>query len=102
MDVEVTLSRAGRLIGRSTGSTAAFREIPAGAYSLVATYGPKQVSKQLSLQANQEVVVTMPVALNIGPIYLSLQEVMLPASLVIGAIAVVVVLRLVPRFLRRG
>jgi hypothetical protein len=44
----------------------------------------------------------MPVALNIGPIYLSLQEVMLPASLVIGAIAVVVVLRLVPRFLRRG
>jgi hypothetical protein len=102
MDVEVTLSRAGKLIGRSTGSTAVFREIPAGAYSLLATYGPKQVSKQLNLQGDQEVTVTMPVALNIGPIYLSLQEVMLPASLVIGAIAVVVVLRLVPRFLRRG
>jgi hypothetical protein len=102
MDVEVTLSRAGRLIGRSTSSTAVFREIPAGAYSLVATYGPKQVSKQLNLQADHELVVTMPVAFSIGPIYLSLQEVMLPASLVIGAMAVVAVLRLVPRFLRRG
>jgi hypothetical protein len=102
MDVEVALGRAGKLIGRSTGSTAVFKEIPAGAYSLLATYGPKQVSKQLNLQADHELVVTMPVAFSIGPLHLSLQEVMLPAALVIGAIVVVVVLKLGSRFLRRG
>jgi hypothetical protein len=102
MDVEITLSRAGKLIGRSTGSTAVFKEIPAGAYSLVATYGPKQVSKQLNLQGDQELVVTMPVAFSIGPLHLSLQEVMLPAALVIGAIVVVVVLKLISRFMKGG
>jgi hypothetical protein len=44
----------------------------------------------------------MPVAFSIGPLHLSLQEVMLPAALVIGAIVVVVVLKLGSRFLRRG
>jgi hypothetical protein len=89
-------------LGRVLESSTAFRDIPVGAYSLTVTYGPKQVSRQLSVQGDDEVSVTVPVALSIGTIHLSLQELTIPVMLVVGAIVVTVTLKMLPRIIRRG
>jgi hypothetical protein len=102
LDAEIALSRAGRLLGRTLGPTTAFRDIPVGAYSLTVTYGPKQVSRQLNINGDDEVSVTVPVALSIGTIHLSLQELTIPVMLVVGAIVVAATLKLLPRVMRRG
>jgi hypothetical protein len=88
-------------LGRVLESSTAFRDIPVGAYSLTVTYGPKQVSRQLNINGDDEVSITVPVALSIGTIHLSLQELTIPVMLVVGAIVVAATLKLLPRIMRR-
>ena len=102
LDAEISLSRAGKLIGRGLGPTTSFSDIPAGPYTLTVTYGPKQVSSQLRVESDRELTVTVPVALSLGPVHLSIQELSLPVMLVAVAAAVAVALKLIPSALRRG
>jgi len=95
LNSEINLVRGGRLAGRSMGSEARFDRVPAGAYTLRVTYGPKQVEQTVRVDSEtNEFRVTMPVALTFLGGYLSLSDLytvvgpLIDVGVVIGSLMV--------------
>ncbi len=91
LDVDIALLRGGVLIDSATGSTVLFQSLPEGDYVLRLTRGAKQVEIGVRIPENNMMRITFPLALEIGGIALSAQElfiILLPIVLaVIGFLA---------------
>ncbi|MDJ0270464.1 MAG: carboxypeptidase-like regulatory domain-containing protein [Aigarchaeota archaeon] len=91
LDADMALLREGVQIDRAAGSSALFQSLPEGDYVLRLTRGARQVEVGVRVPENSMTRITFPLALEIGGIALSAQElfiILLPIVLaVIGFLA---------------
>jgi hypothetical protein len=80
LDSEVDIVRGDRPLARLTGSQLLFEKMPSGSYMLYVQYATKQVQRQLNVEEDSEVTVTVPVALSVGGAHLSFSDIQLVAS----------------------
>lgn len=94
---EVDLVRGGRPVARLVGAVLTFDRIPAGVYTLYVSYSTKQVQRQIDLQGDEEITVTVPVAFSIGGAHLSFSDIQLIATPAVAVAVAAAVALVVPR-----